>query len=87
MSGGLIVKRSVTISGHRTSVSIEEPFWIAARDLAARRGLSLARLLASLDRTREGGLSSAIRLAVLDAYRTGELPSAAAPVPATEKPR
>jgi predicted DNA-binding ribbon-helix-helix protein len=88
MSGGRIVKRSVTISGHRTSLSLEEPFWQAARALAERRGQSLARLLAGLDTARAGGLSSALRLAVLAAYQTGELPSApGAPPPATEKPR
>lgn len=84
-SGGRIRKRSVTISGHRTSVSVEEPFWDAARELALRRGQSLAALLASLDRAREGGLSSALRLAVLAAYQSGELPVDTSP--ATEKPR
>jgi predicted DNA-binding ribbon-helix-helix protein len=92
MSGGRIVKRSVTIRGHRTSLSVEAPFWEAARALAAQRGISLAMLIAGLDEARAGGLSSALRLAVLEAYRNGELApdaaiSAGPAAPATEKPR
>lgn len=87
MSSGRIRKRSVTISGHRTSVSVEEPFWAAAQALAARRCISLSALLAGLDSARDGGLSSALRLAVLAAYQTGELEAAEPPAPATEKPR
>ena len=91
MARGRIAKRSVTIRGHRTSLSVEAPFWDAARRLAERRGQSLAALIAGLDETRAGGLSSALRLAVLDAYRSGELgPEGATEAgmpPATEKPR
>ncbi len=65
-----IVKRSVRISGHPTSVSIEDPFWTALRDIAFARGISLNALVASIDADREtGNLSSAIRLAVLAHYR------------------
>jgi predicted DNA-binding ribbon-helix-helix protein len=69
MSG--MAKRSITIAGHRTSVSIEEPFWQALGDIAAERGMSLAALIADIDRTRPAGsnLSSAIRLSVLEQYR------------------
>lgn len=66
-------KRSVLIAGHATSLSLEEPFW---RDLAAvarRRGLSLNRLVASIDAARSGNLSSALRLFIRDCYRSGEL--------------
>jgi predicted DNA-binding ribbon-helix-helix protein len=65
-----VLKRSVLIAGHRTSVSIEEPFWSGLRDLARRRGLSLNGLVAVIDAERRGqNLSSAIRVAVLTYYR------------------
>ena len=62
-------KRSIVIAGHRTSLSLEQPFWDALKEIAARRGLSLARLIAEIDATRSGNLSSAARLFVLDALR------------------
>lgn len=69
MSGG-IVKRSVMIAGHRTSVSLEAPFWEALRDIAAARGRSLAALVGEIDAGRDGqNLSSAIRVFVLAAFR------------------
>ena len=58
-------KRSITIQGHRTSVSLEEPFWIFLRAIAAQRGLSLASLVQMVDQERNGSLSSALRLFVL----------------------
>ncbi|MGP1395606.1 MAG: ribbon-helix-helix domain-containing protein [Inquilinaceae bacterium] len=65
----VIRKRSVTIAGHGTSVSLETAFWAALRDLAAARGLSLNALISEIDAGRRGNLSSAIRVHVLDAYR------------------
>lgn len=64
-------KRSVSIAGHQTSISIEEPFWQALREIAAARGQSLAGLIATIDgeRRAETNLSSAIRLAVLAWYQ------------------
>jgi predicted DNA-binding ribbon-helix-helix protein len=70
-----IRKRSVTIAGHATSVTLEEAFWEALRELARRRGLSLNALFAGVDGARRGNLSSALRLLVLDSYRRGELGS------------
>ncbi|MEO0682325.1 MAG: ribbon-helix-helix domain-containing protein [Pseudomonadota bacterium] len=60
-------KRSLTLKGHRTSVSLEPAFWNAFRALAARRGLPLNALAAEIDAARppEVGLASALRLAVL----------------------
>ncbi len=58
-------KRSVVIAGHRTSVSIEAPFWEALKHLAEARGLSLNRLITEIDESREENLSSAIRVYVL----------------------
>jgi len=62
-----MTKRSVVLSGHRTSVSVEDAFWRELRRLAAARGVSVAALIAEIDRSRDGGLSSAIRLYVLEA--------------------
>lgn len=64
-------KRSVSIAGHQTSVSLEEPFWDALRELAAAQKVSVAALIADIDAAREGNLSSAIRVYVLNAYRRG----------------
>lgn len=64
-------KRSITIAGHRTSISIEDPFWQALGEIAKSRRMSIAALIAEIDRKRpaKGGLSSAIRLYVLSWYR------------------
>jgi predicted DNA-binding ribbon-helix-helix protein len=76
LTRGGLRKRSVTIAGHATSLSLEEPFWTALREVARRRGLSLNALVASVDAQRPGNLSSALRVFVLDCYRRGELAAA-----------
>ena len=60
-------KRSLTLHGHRTSVSLEEAFWTAFVDMARAKGLSINALAAQIDRDRgvSAGLASAIRVAVL----------------------
>jgi predicted DNA-binding ribbon-helix-helix protein len=64
-----IPKRSVVVSGHKTSISLEEPFWQALRELATARGLSVSALISSIARKREqGNLSSALRVAVLEHF-------------------
>ena len=64
------VKRSFTIDGHRTSISLEAPFWDALREIARRDRLPLAQLVQRIDADRdEGGLSSAVRIWILDYYR------------------
>jgi predicted DNA-binding ribbon-helix-helix protein len=69
-----MIKRSVTIAGHRTSVSLEEPFWEALRKLAKKREMTLAALIAEIDGKRKGAnLSSAIRMYILEYYRNGTL--------------
>jgi predicted DNA-binding ribbon-helix-helix protein len=70
---GLLRKRSVTIAGHATSLTLEEPFWHDLRTLAKRRGVSVNTLVAEVDAKRAGNLSSALRLLVLESYRRGEL--------------
>ncbi len=62
-------KRSVTVAGHRTSVSLEAPFWDALKEIADARGLSLNALIAEVDGTRADNLSSALRVFVLAALR------------------
>ena len=76
MTGEAIVKRSVRIAGHATSVSLESAFWAALQQIARRRRMSLAALLAAIDAERTGNLSSAIRLFVLECCRNGELADA-----------
>ena len=67
------IKRSFTIKGHRTSISIEAPFWEALRQAAAAERTTLAALVAAIDAERgEAGLSSAVRVWVLDYFRQGE---------------
>ncbi len=59
-------KRSLSIAGHRTSISLEEPFWDALGRLAERRGLSVPALVSEIDRGRgDTNLSSAIRVHLL----------------------
>ena len=63
-----VIKRSLVIAGHRTSVSLEDAFWRRLRAIAAERGLSLNSLAAMIDASRDGAnLSSAIRVFVLEA--------------------
>jgi len=68
---GLVKKRSVTINGHRTSYSLEEPFYDDLVAIAAARGMTLAALVAEIDTTRPkaSNLSSALRLHVLEWVR------------------
>ena len=60
------IKHSVIVAGHRTSVSLEAPFWAHLRAIAGMRGVTVNRLIGEIDRTRDGSLSSAIRLFVLE---------------------
>jgi predicted DNA-binding ribbon-helix-helix protein len=61
-----VVKRSVAIAGHATSVSLEGPFWEALRAIAVEEGLSVQALIGRIDAERAGqNLSSAIRVYVL----------------------
>jgi predicted DNA-binding ribbon-helix-helix protein len=70
MMKSLVLKRSVIIAGHKTSVSLEDDFWKALREIATRRDLTLTELVGAIDADRQhGNLSSAIRLFVLGVYR------------------
>lgn len=60
-------KRSFSIEGHRTSVSLEKAFWLALKEAAAEDGMTLAGLINSIDKARgEAGLSSAVRVWLLE---------------------
>jgi predicted DNA-binding ribbon-helix-helix protein len=65
-----VVKRSIVIAGHKTSVSLEDAFWTGIKEIAAKRDVTLSDMVATIDQERQhGNLSSAIRLFVLDHYR------------------
>jgi predicted DNA-binding ribbon-helix-helix protein len=65
-----VVKRSIVIGGHKTSVSLEEAFWRGLKDIALSRRVTLSDLVGSIDTERKhGNLSSAIRLFVLNHYQ------------------
>ena len=65
-----VVKRSIVIAGHKTSVSLEDEFWKGLKEIATNRELTLSDLVATIDTDRRhGNLSSAIRLFVLNHYR------------------
>ena len=78
-----VIKRSVVIAGHKTSVSLEDAFWTSLKEIAISRGVTLSELVTSIDVERQqGNLSSAIRLFVLDYFRS----RAQAAGPADAKP-
>jgi predicted DNA-binding ribbon-helix-helix protein len=65
-----VIKRSILLAGHKTSVSLEEAFWQGLKEIAGSRAISVSALIGSIDARRvDGNLSSGIRLFVLDHYR------------------
>jgi predicted DNA-binding ribbon-helix-helix protein len=76
-----ITKRSVVIDGHKTSVSLEEPFWHAVKEIAAAERKTVSEIVKHIGQARSadrpGNLSSAIRLYVLDRYRRQPMKQAA----------
>ena len=65
-----VVKRSIVVAGHKTSVSLEDAFWKGLKDIAKARRVTLSDLVGGIDTDREhGNLSSALRLFVLDHYQ------------------
>jgi predicted DNA-binding ribbon-helix-helix protein len=65
-----VVKRSVLLGDHKTSVSLEQPFWDSMKKISRERGKTVSELVNEIDDNRQGNLSSAIRLFVLDYFRT-----------------
>jgi len=71
MMKSMIAKRSIMINNHKTSVSLEDEFWTALKEIAQQRNQRLSALIALIDSERKtGNLSSALRLFVLDQYRS-----------------
>jgi predicted DNA-binding ribbon-helix-helix protein len=69
-----VVKRSIILAGHKTSVSLEDAFWNALKEIARKRLMTLSNLIGTIDSQRQqGNLSSALRLFVLEFYR-GQIP-------------
>jgi len=65
-----IIKRSIVIDGHKTSVSLEDAFWNGLKDIAQTERVTLSKMVAEIDKNRQlGNLSSALRLFVLDRVR------------------
>jgi predicted DNA-binding ribbon-helix-helix protein len=65
-----VVKRSIVVAGHKTSVSLEDAFWSGLKQIASARRRTLSEMVAAIDSERaHGNLSSAIRLFVLEHYR------------------
>ena len=65
-----VLKRSIVVAGHKTSVSLEDAFWKSLKEIAGQRDMTLADLVASIDADRNhSNLSSAIRLFILGVYR------------------
>jgi predicted DNA-binding ribbon-helix-helix protein len=65
-----VVKRSIVIGGHKTSVSLEDPFWCALKEIASARDVTLSEVVGTIDKGRQHtNLSSAIRLFVLGHYQ------------------
>jgi len=65
-----VVKRSVVLAGHKTSISLEDAFWEGVKEIAKARRMTISDLVGSIDTERErGNLSSALRLFVLSHYQ------------------
>jgi predicted DNA-binding ribbon-helix-helix protein len=65
-----VVKRSIVLAGHKTSVSLEDAFWSGLKEIAGKRLMTLSTLVDTIDAQRQqGNLSSALRLFVLEFYR------------------
>lgn len=62
-------KRSLTIDGHRTSISLEDEFWDGLKHIVNIRGCTLIEIIREIDEKRDSGLSSAIRIFVLNYYK------------------
>ena len=76
-----VVKRSVVVSGHKTSISLEDAFWDQLREIARAQRLTLSKLVAEIDHRRQhGNLSSATRLFVLEYVRANHERESAHPV-------
>jgi predicted DNA-binding ribbon-helix-helix protein len=79
-----VVKRSIVVASHKTSVSLEQAFWNGMKEISALRNMTLSELVGEIDGNRQrGNLSSAIRLFVLDYFKNRAV-AAAAPADANQ---
>lgn len=79
MNQSPVVKRSVVVGGHKTSVSLEAAFWNSMKEISGARSMTLSELVGEIDTARQqGNLSSAIRLFVLDHFRNSAVGSTGA---------
>ena len=69
------IKRSVTVAGHRTSITLEGAFWDSLREIADKRGQSVNALIAEIDSQQPENLSSALRVFILNHYKSKALSS------------
>ena len=66
----LVVKRSILLAGYKTSVSLEDEFWTALKEIAGDRHVTFSKLISGIDKQRQhGNLSSTLRLFALEYYR------------------
>ncbi len=83
-----VVKRSIVVAGHKTSVSLEEAFWNGMKEISAARNMTLSELVGAIDGNRQqGNLSSAIRLFVLDYFKNNGVKTHAIAASAEPKPQ
>jgi len=83
----LVIKRSVVLDGHKTSVSLEDAFWSDLKEIARMQRATLSKLITEIDKDRQGNLSSAIRVFVFDQVRAqGDLWRCSAPDGLRKKP-
>jgi len=82
MNKSPVVKRSIVVGGHKTSVSLEAAFWNSMKEISRVRSITLSELVGEIDTSRQqGNLSSAIRLFVLDHFRNCAVGPTGAPQP------
>jgi predicted DNA-binding ribbon-helix-helix protein len=65
----MVKKRSITIDGHRTSISLEAEFWGALQEIAAETGKSIAEIVKQIDQDRACGLSTAVRIFIFNYFK------------------
>ena len=69
-----VIKRSVKIDGHKTSICLEDAFWSSLKSIAQAQGATVAQTVTTIDETRkQSNLSSSVRLFVLDYVRNGQM--------------
>ena len=69
-----VIKRSIIVDGHKTSVSLEDAFWSSLKEIAQAQGATVEQTVTEIDKTRQrANLSSAVRLFVLDWVRNGQM--------------